>query len=149
MARNLSSDAVTEFAIHSRLLADTHYLGRLPVSHLLLHKSASVPWFVLVPETGYTDLLDVPDESRDIIMREAAAISDFIKRALGYHKVNLAAIGNVVPQLHLHIVGRSADDACWPAPVWGNLPATREYAAPELDQLRQRLRQFLGSRLSE
>ena len=140
---------MAEFAIHPQLLADTHYLGRLPASHLLLHRNASVPWFILVPETGWTDLLDVPDESREIIMREAAAVSDFIKRALYYHKINFAAIGNVVPQLHLHIVGRAEDDACWPAPVWGNLSAAREYSGPELKQLRQRLREFLGNRFSE
>jgi diadenosine tetraphosphate (Ap4A) HIT family hydrolase len=140
---------MAEFKIHPALLVDAHYLGQLAKSHVLLHRNAAVPWFILVPETEIADLLDLPDEPRDRVVREAAAISSFIKQALGYQKVNFASIGNIVPQLHLHVVGRAANDSCWPAPVWGNLPTTKEYSAAELDGLRQRLRDFFGARFVE
>jgi diadenosine tetraphosphate (Ap4A) HIT family hydrolase len=68
-------------------------------------------------------------------MTEAAVVSDFVKTMLGWPKVNFAAIGNVVPQLHLHVIGRKPGDACWPAPVWGNLIATRAYSAAELREM--------------
>ena len=117
------------FQIHSQLLADCHRLGRFDLCHVLLNKNALLPWFILVPETDVTDMLDLPDQQRNAVMNEAALISQFIKRRLGYAKVNFGAIGNVVPQLHLHVVGRRPDDACWPAPVWGNLPDGAEYTA--------------------
>ena len=74
------------------------------------NKNAALPWFILVPQTAVTDLLDLPEAQRTAAMNEAAVIGQFIKRHLGYAKINFAAIGNVVPQLHLHIVGRKPDD---------------------------------------
>lgn len=135
---------MAQFRIHPQLLLDTHYLGKFPNGHVLLHKNAVLPWFILVPETNIADLLDLPDDLRGMTIREAAAISEFIKNRLGYEKVNFASIGNVVPQLHLHVVGRRPGDACWPAPVWGNLRETRDYSSPELCQLSERLQHYLG-----
>jgi diadenosine tetraphosphate (Ap4A) HIT family hydrolase len=123
------------FEIHSQLLADCHRLGKLPLCHVLLHKNGRIPWFILVPQTNVTDLLDLPEAHRSVAMAEAAAVSEFVKKTLGWAKVNFAAIGNVVPQLHLHVVGRKPGDACWPAPVWGNLTETREYSAAELNNI--------------
>jgi len=112
---------MAEFQLHHQLLLDSHRLGRFHLCHLLLHKNAALPWFILVPETNVTDLLDLPDELRATALSEANRVSTFIKRDLNYPKVNFAAIGNVVPQLHLHVVGRNPNDSCWPAPVWGHL----------------------------
>jgi len=124
-----------EFRIHQRLLADSHQLGRLPVCHILLHRNATLPWFILVPETTATDLLDLPAGPRDRVMAEAALVSAFVKDALGYPKVNFGAIGNLVPQLHLHVIGRRPGDACWPAPVWGHLEETSAYTERDLERL--------------
>ncbi|MGH7853774.1 MAG: HIT family protein [Candidatus Binatia bacterium] len=124
-----------QFIIHPQLLLDTHYLGKFPSSHVLLHKNAVLPWFILVPETAVIDLLDLPDELRRTAMDEAAIVAAFVKRTFGCARVNFASIGNVVPQLHLHIVGRSPNDPCWPAPVWGNLRETREYSAAEVSDI--------------
>jgi len=128
-----------DFRIHDRLLADCHRLGTLNGTHLLLHRNAALPWFILVPETSAVDLLDLPAETRDRLVAEAAALSTFLKTSLGCPKVNFAAIGNLVPQLHLHVVGRRPGDACWPAPVWGHLEASSGYTAAELAALRARL----------
>ena len=124
------------FQIHPQLLADCHYFGRLEFCHVLLNKNGTLPWFILVPETRIGDLLDMPQAQRIAALEEAAVIGQFVKRHLGHGKINFAAIGNVVPQLHLHVVGRKPDDACWPAPVWGNLVDMQEYSAQRLAEMR-------------
>lgn len=124
---------MSRFQIHHQLLLDCHRLGRFELCHLLLHKNASVSWFILVPEIdGAGDLLDLPDKVINLTMAEAKRMARFIKTGLGYQTINFATIGNVVPQLHLHIIGRRQDDPCWPAPVWGNLLETREYSTASI-----------------
>lgn len=110
-----------QFHIHPQLLADCHQLGKLSASDLLLHRNAALPWFILVPDTQMSDVLDLPQDHRDAVLAECAVVSAFIKSVLGYNKVNFAGLGNVVPQMHLHIIGRHSADPCWPQPVWGNL----------------------------
>lgn len=135
---------MVEFHIHPRLLDDCHRLGRLPNSHLLLHRNAVLPWFILVPETGAADLLDLPRSLRVAVMDEAAAISRFVKQELDYPKINFGAIGNLVPQLHLHVIGRRPGDCCWPAPVWGHLGDEAEYGTGHLADLSRRLASECG-----
>jgi diadenosine tetraphosphate (Ap4A) HIT family hydrolase len=118
--------------IHAELLGDCHYLGKFPASDVLLHRNAGVPWFILVPDTQLSDFLDLPDEHRRAVLGECAAVSAFIKQVLGFDKVNFAGLGNLVPQMHLHIIGRSAVDPCWPQPVWGNLPDAETYPAEQI-----------------
>lgn len=113
--------------IHPQLLADCHYLGSLAASEVLLNRNAAMPWFILVPDTRINDILDLPEHHRDVVMADCAAVSAFIKQVLGFDKVNFAGLGNVVPQMHLHIIGRQEGDPCWPQPVWGNLAATEQY----------------------
>jgi diadenosine tetraphosphate (Ap4A) HIT family hydrolase len=137
-------DTMTQFEIHSRLLLDAFRLGRFSFCHVLLHKNAVVPWFILVPETQAVDLLDLPDGLRATALDEAGRVSSFIKQDLGYPRINFAAIGNVVPQLHLHVVGRKPGDSCWPAPVWGNLLASREYSDADVRQFTDSLVDHAG-----
>ena len=113
--------------VHPQLLADCHHLGALSICDVLLNRNASVPWFILVPDSNLHDVLDLPAEVGNAVLLECSAISTFIKGELGYRKVNFAGLGNVVPQMHLHIIGRSESDACWPKPVWGELPEGGEY----------------------
>ena len=113
--------------IHPQLLDDCYHLGRLPASAVLLHRNASLPWFILVPDTQLTDLLDLPVQLRNEVLEDCAGVSAFIKEELGIAKVNFAGLGNVVPQMHLHITGRRENDACWPQPVWGNLSVEQPY----------------------
>jgi diadenosine tetraphosphate (Ap4A) HIT family hydrolase len=130
----------TKRPLHPRLEADCHQLGRLPSGHLLLHRNAALHWFILVPETSELDLLDLPASERDALMSDAAMISDFLKGELHYPRVNVGALGLVVPQLHLHIVGRREGDPCWPAPVWGQLASGPAYDASEIQALVRRFR---------
>jgi diadenosine tetraphosphate (Ap4A) HIT family hydrolase len=127
------------FAIHPQVLADCHRLGRLEFCHVLLNRNAALPWFILVPETAVADLLDLPETQRTAALNDAAVIAQFIKRHLGYAKINFAAIGNVVPQLHLHIVGRKPGDPCWPAPVWGHLVESPAYSDQRVVEMRELL----------
>lgn len=124
---------MSRFEIHPQLLHDCHRLGQLRLCHVLLHKNAAVPWLILVPETALTgDLLDLPGQVRNMAMDEAALVARFLKTEFAVSKINFAAIGNVVSQLHLHVVGRRATDPCWPAPVWGNLVDADGYSSARI-----------------
>jgi len=135
---------MAESQIHHKLLLDSHRLGRFPLCHLLLHKNAILPWFILVPETNVTDLLDLPDDLRATALSEASRISRFIKQYLNYPKVNFAAIGNVVTQLHLHVVGRKPRRLLLAAPVWGNLVETADYSTARLREITNVLEERYG-----
>jgi len=130
--------------IHPQLLADAHYLGQLPTGALLLHRNASLPWAILVPETRLTDFLDLPEEHRNAVLADCAQVSGMIKSVLGYAKVNFAGLGNQVPQMHLHIIGRAEGDACWPQPVWGNLPPGGGYERAMLEEWQQDMVRLAG-----
>jgi len=125
--------------IHPQLIADCHYMGALSACDVLLNRNAAVPWFILVPDSQLADVLDLPQTQGSAVMSECAAISAFIKGELGYTKVNFAGLGNVVPQMHLHIIGRSTADACWPLPVWGALPEGEVYQPEVLRQWQELL----------
>ena len=127
------------FTLHPQLQTDCHPLGKLTGGRLLLHRNAAVTWFILVPETEAADLLDLPEAQLNSIMADGRALSAFLKNERNFPKVNFGAIGNLVPQLHLHIVGRTPEDACWPQPVWGNLPEGPAYTEPEIETLRNQL----------
>jgi diadenosine tetraphosphate (Ap4A) HIT family hydrolase len=123
-------------AIHSQLLADCHVLGPLQASTLLLHRNAVLHWFLLVPDTQALDLLELEVAPRNALLADAARIHRYLRERLGYPRVNVGALGLVVPQLHLHVVGRREGDPCWPAPVWGRLAEGPSYSDAALEQLR-------------
>ena len=123
--------------LHEQLAADTHYLGPLPSAHLLLHRNARLHWFILVPETRVLDLLDLGSEHLDRLMHDAALVSRVLKSEFAYPRVNVGALGLLVPQLHLHVIGRRESDPCWPRPVWGQLEGGLDYPAEDLEGLRQ------------
>ncbi|MGH8595387.1 MAG: HIT family protein [Gammaproteobacteria bacterium] len=132
------------FTLHPQLVADCHLIGRCGVLHLLLHRNAMLPWFIVVPETDVTELYELPESSRRALLDFADKLARFIKRHFVCEKINIAAIGNVVPQLHLHVVGRRSDDNCWPLAPWGHLSATRHYDPEEL----LRITEAIASELS-
>ena len=111
-----------------------------------MHRNAAVMWFVLVPETDAVDLLDLSEAQLTQTLADCRAVSAYLKTEHRFPKVNFGALGNLVPQLHLHIVGRTPDDACWPQPVWGNLPKGPAYTDDELITLRTHLIGHCGLR---
>ena len=136
------------FAIHPQLLADCHRLGALELgclrAQLLLQRNALLPWLILVPETAHSELLALPREQREALLDAAAELGRLLLDQFGCDKLNVAALGNVVPQLHLHLIARRAGDACWPKPVWGHLSGSAEYPAAQIDALRRGLVDRLG-----
>ena len=110
----------SHFVLNERLLASTHFICDLPLCRLLRHDDARYPWFLLVPRLlDVVELYALSTEQQNQIMAEISLISRFLKDVLGVYKINVGALGNIVPQLHIHVIGREMDDATWPAPVWG------------------------------
>jgi len=117
------SDAETDpapFQLDPRLAGDGPALGDLPLCHVRLVDDARFFWIVLVPrQAGLVEIIDLPAADRAVLMEEIAAASGALKTVSGCTKLNVAALGNMVPQLHVHIIGRVAGDAAWPGPVFG------------------------------
>lgn len=134
-----------DFTIHPTLLEDCHLLGEINSGFLLLHRNASLPWFILVPRTHCQDLLDLPDNAREAVLNDARDVAAFIKAHFALSKINVAALGNVVPQLHVHVIGRDPADPCWPAPVWGNLVAEASWPADSVQLFSESLCPSTGS----
>ena len=131
-------------SIHPQLRKDCHLLGSMPSGLLLLNRNAALHWFILVPDSDLNDVLDLPAEQARGVFTDCVAVSAFIKQNLSYPKVNFAALGNQVPQMHLHIIGRRIGDACWPDPIWGNLHHSGVYTAEKLEDIQSGLAQSAG-----
>jgi len=108
------------FALDPRLVADTHVIGELPLCRLLLMDDVRYPWLILVPRiAGARELIDLDESDQRSLLAELAGVGRALEALLKPDKLNIAALGNVVPQLHVHLVARYSDDAAWPRPVWG------------------------------
>jgi diadenosine tetraphosphate (Ap4A) HIT family hydrolase len=130
---------MTTLELHPRLRQDCLHLGAQSATPLLFHRNAAVPWFILVPETDRDNLLDLPIQQRDAVLNDCKRVSDYLTGSLGCAKVNIAWIGNLVPQLHVHVIGRSPDDPCWPMPVWGHVKDGETYTAEQIEVLKSAL----------
>ena len=112
------------FELHPRLQADTRILGDLPLCRVLLAKDSQYPWLILVPRVAnLREIHHLAPEQQQQLMQESCAVATLMERALGPDKINVAALGNLVPQLHLHHVARFSSDAAWLGPIWGACPA--------------------------
>lgn len=125
------------FALDPRLAGDTHHLASLPLCELLLMDNALLPWLILVPRVTETELYQLPVEQRRQLDDETTAVAAFVAGAFAIDKLNVAAIGNVVAQLHVHVVGRRRDDYAWPGVVWGRSERT-PYEPNAVAELRSR-----------
>ncbi len=122
-----------KFTLHYRLQEDTVEIIRLKLSRVLLMNDSSFPWLVLVPERqGVQEVHELSVEDRSFLIEEIAAASEVMQQLYSPDKINIGALGNLVPQLHIHVIGRFRTDRAWPGPVWGTGPA-RPYAAEALD----------------
>jgi diadenosine tetraphosphate (Ap4A) HIT family hydrolase len=112
------------WSLHPQLEQDTETIGDLALSRLLVSNDASYPWLLLVPRRpGASEIIDLDAADQRELMTEIAVVSQALKAITACDKLNVAAIGNIVPQLHVHIVARRHGDPAWPKPVWGALPA--------------------------
>jgi len=110
----------SDFALHSRLEADSVYLCRWTLCQVRLINDARYPWLMLVPEQpNITEPFELTSGDQAQLWRESMALAEWMKRYFQARKMNVASLGNVVPQLHVHHVARFVNDSAWPGPVWG------------------------------
>jgi len=129
--------------LHPQLARDTIAIGDLPLSRILLMNDANYPWLLLVPRRpGLVELIDLDEPDRVRLIAEIWQVGHGLKAVAPCDKLNIAAIGNLVPQLHIHIVARRRTDVAWPKPVWGLLPP-RAYDGADLDRLAEALHRAL------
>jgi diadenosine tetraphosphate (Ap4A) HIT family hydrolase len=108
------------FALDPRLAADTLNIGDFSLSRLLLMNDARFPWLILVPRrAGFAEIVDLNGGERALLMEEIALASEALRTLPQVDKINVGALGNIVRQLHVHVVARKIGDAAWPGPVWG------------------------------
>lgn len=132
------------FALDQRLQQDCLQVGDFPLCRLLLMNDVHYPWFILVPrreDVSELFQLDADDQLR--LWSETTRLAEVLKDGFGADKMNVATLGNVVSQLHMHVIVRRRDDAAWPAPVWGRHPA-QPYAPEQLAEVMAKLRLVLA-----
>jgi diadenosine tetraphosphate (Ap4A) HIT family hydrolase len=136
----MSPEPLISWSLHPQIAADTTEIGDLPLVRTLLMNDANYPWLVLMPRrAGSVEIFDLDDEQQMQLMSETAMLARVLKDVTGCDKLNIAAIGNVVPQLHVHLVARRRDDAAWPRPVWG-AAAARAYEPKKREALTAAIR---------
>jgi diadenosine tetraphosphate (Ap4A) HIT family hydrolase len=129
------NDTPVRWTLDPQLARDTIAVGELTLSRVLLMNDANYPWLILAPRHfGAVEIIDLDDAQLDQLMDEITLVSRVLKDVTRCDKLNVAAIGNVVAQLHVHIVARRRGDAAWPRPVWGAV-APRAYDPAASDQL--------------
>ena len=113
-----------DFALDPLLTADSVGVADLPLAAVRLMRDANYPWLLLVPRrAGLCELTDLDATERSMLMEEIAQASAALRSVVSCDKLNVAALGNVVPQLHVHVIARRRDDPAWSRPVWGAVPA--------------------------
>ncbi|RUR36985.1 HIT domain-containing protein [Vreelandella populi] len=130
---------MNDFNLDQRLDADTFPLADLPLCRVLLMNDARYPWVILVPRQNHiSEVAELSEADQAQLWREATQLGSVMKTLFEGDKLNIATLGNVVKQLHVHVVVRKHEDATWPAPVWGNGSA-EPYALEPLANLRDQL----------
>ena len=131
------------FKLHPRLIQDSIPVGEFELSNLLIHRDASYPWFILVPSVMQaTELTELPMEQQQQVLHEMNQVAAMVTSLYNPDKLNIGALGNVVSQLHIHVIGRFTNDPAWPNPVWGQL-AANAYSEAQLEQQLTKIRACL------
>ena len=137
------------FELHPQLAKDCELIGRFPLCHLLLMRDANYPWCILVPDRdSVREIYQLSTQDQQQFMHESSCLANYLQQAFNADKMNIAALGNVVPQLHIHHIVRYQNDPAWPAPVWGKLPA-QPYSADALQLIIHKLQQGLAQQCPE
>jgi len=136
------------FTLHPQLAADTVVVGRLPLSVVLLAKDAHYPWCILVPQReDIREIHHLNESDRSQLLEESCALASVMEQLFKPIKMNVAALGNMVPQLHLHHVARFESDSAWPKPIWGcvdAIPYEKGELQKRINALRERLSLNIG-----
>jgi diadenosine tetraphosphate (Ap4A) HIT family hydrolase len=131
------------FTLHPQLAQDCFILGQFELSLLLLMNDSQYPWFILVPKRlNIKEVHHLLEAEQQQLLSESSALAQAIEDAFKADKINVAALGNMVPQLHIHHIARFTSDAAWPKPVWGTSPAI-PYTKQELEAVSQHIKAHL------
>lgn len=127
--------------LHPQLIVDSCYLGELELCSLLLLNNSNYPWFVLVPrvQVEVTEIFELTDQERNLLIAEVSKVAAFCKKLYKADKVNIAAFGNQVPQLHVHIIMRFAADATFPKPVFSDSNPATPYTEDEVEIIKTKI----------
>lgn len=137
------------YTLDPQLQQDTVHLGQFPLCDVLLMNDSQFPWIILVPRRGSTsELYQLSTEERYAQSDESAYVSQRLSDYFKADSMNVAALGNVVPQLHIHHVVRKKDDPCWPKPIWGAIEA-KPYEKADLDKMVSELKLLFSDRFTE
>ncbi|MBE0376261.1 HIT domain-containing protein [Pseudoalteromonas prydzensis] len=127
---------MVEFTLAPELARDCIEVADWPLCKVLLMNDSQYPWFILVPrKPNLNESIDLDDVDQLMLMKESAKLSQLLKEVFNPDKLNVAALGNMVPQLHIHHIARFKNDAAWPAPVWGKFPSV-PYTNEQVEQLK-------------
>tara|TARA_R110000737_G_scaffold257181_4_gene265825 strand:+ start:3678 stop:4109 length:432 start_codon:yes stop_codon:yes gene_type:complete len=137
-----------QFQLHPQLADDCFFITDFPLSRLLLCNDSAFPWFILVPKVeDIQDIYQLDWQQQQQLLNESSMLSEVLMQEFNGDKMNVAALGNVVPQLHLHHIVRYKNDACWPKPIWGQQALT-SYTEQELEVIKDRIIPKLSAILS-
>ena len=135
---------MSAFVLDKRLEGDSVPLAELPLSAVRLMNERSWPWLILVPRRpGLVDLIDLDRDGRAALMEEIARAAEALRALYRPDKLNVAALGNVVPQLHVHVIARFRSDPAWPRPIWNVKPGLEPYEPAALSKEVRRLAEAL------
>ena len=114
---------MSEFIVDEALLVDAYFIADLNLSKLYLKDDKENPWFVLVPrKNNAIELIDLSSEEQGLLMEEITVLSEFLQINYKPFKINIGNLGNIVRQLHIHVIARYKEDRAWPKPIWGSAP---------------------------
>lgn len=114
---------MAKFEVDNALLTDSYFISDLALSKLYLKNDKENPWFVLVPrKADAVELMELSSEEQGLLMEEVTVVSEFLKLYYQPYKINVGSLGNIVRQLHVHIIARFKEDRVWPNPIWGSAP---------------------------
>lgn len=130
--------------LHPQLAQDCLELGQFPLCRLLLLRDANYPWFILVPDReDIREIHHLSESDQQQLLRESMVLSGVLEQVFSPDKLNIAALGNMVPQLHIHHIARYTTDPAWPAPVWGHQPA-KPYQDEALTEVVEKIKSALS-----
>lgn len=136
------------FSLDARLQQDTLLLGDFPLCQLLLSNDSNYPWFILVPrQADITEVFQLSAEQQQQLWQETATLAGALHQSYAADKINIGALGNVVAQLHMHVIVRFKTDVAWPSPVWGKVPAV-PYSDAQITQIKSQVRSLQLSGLT-
>ncbi|MDX1497304.1 MAG: HIT family protein [Salinisphaeraceae bacterium] len=135
---------MTAFELHPQLAADTEVIGDLPLCRVLLMNDANYPWLILVPRRADTrEVYELSIGQQGLLWGEVTEVGENMMQQFDGHKLNIAALGNMVPQLHIHVIVRYENDPAWPGPVWG-AQAAQPYEAADLEERRKAITELFN-----